>query len=149
MMNTNTKLPTKKLYLILLSCALIIFISSLETMIKVKDTMLFNDWVESNQLIGDNTLLLNDYISINLSIFFSKIIIPVIFAIYTYYAYIKIRINQLYVFIWTVLNIGGLAYTVVELRLDSIFYYFNILGYVIMLLTLLSLIDVIRENKSK
>ena len=148
-MNTNTKLPTKKLYLILLSCALIIFISSLETMIKVKDTMLFNDWVESNQLIGDNTLLLNDYISINLSIFFSKIIIPVIFAIYTYYAYIKIRINQLYVFIWTVLNIGGLAYTVVELRLDSIFYYFNILGYVIMLLTLLSLIDVIRENKSK
>lgn len=148
-MNTNTKLPTKKLYLILLSCALIIFISSLETMIKVKDTMLFNDWVESNQLIGDNALLLNDYISINLSIFFSKIIIPVIFAIYTYYAYIKIRINQLYVFIWTVLNIGGLAYTVVELRLDSIFYYFNILGYVIMLLTLLSLIDVIRENKSK
>ena len=148
-MNTNTKLPTKKLYLILLSCALIIFISSLETMIKVKDTMLFNDWVESNQLIGNNALLLNDYISINLSIFFSKIIIPVIFAIYTYYAYIKIRINQLYVFIWTVLNIGGLAYTVVELRLDSIFYYFNILGYVIMLLTLLSLIDVIRENKSK
>lgn len=148
-MNTNTKLPTKKLYLILLSCALIIFISSLETMIKVKDTMLFNDWVESNQLIGDNALLLNDYISINLSIFFSKIIIPVIFAIYTYYAYIKIRINQLYVFIWTVLNLGGLAYTVVELRLDSIFYYFNILGYVIMLLTLLSLIDVIRENKSK
>lgn len=148
-MNTNTKLPTKKLYLILLSCALIIFISSLETMIKVKDTMLFNDWVESNQLIGDNALLLNDYISINLSIFFSKIIIPVIFAIYTYYAYIKIRINQLYVFIWTVLNLGGLAYTVVELRLDSIFCYFNILGYVIMLLTLLSLIDVIRENKSK
>ncbi|GAB6109641.1 hypothetical protein [Fusibacter bizertensis] len=148
-MNTNTKLPTNKLYLILFSCALIIFITSLETMFRVKDVMLYNHWVEANQLIGDKAQLLNDYISINLSVFFSKIIIPVLFAIYTYYAYIKIRINHLYVFIWTVLNLGGLAYTVVELRLDSVFYYINILGYVMLLLTLLSLIDVIREDKSK
>lgn len=148
-MNTNTKLPTKKLYLILLSCALIIFITSLETMLKVKDSTLFDNWLSSNQLVGDKALFLNDYISVNLSIFFSKILIPVIFAIYTYYAYIKIRINQLYVFIWTVLNLGGLAYTVIELRLDSMFYYINILGYIIMLLTLLSLVDIIRENKSK
>ncbi len=148
-MNTNTKLPTKKLYLILLSCALIIFITSLETMLRVKDSTLFDSWLSSNQLVGDKAQFLNDYISINLSIFFSKIMIPVIFAIYTYYAYIKIRINQLYVFIWTVLNLGGLAYTVIELRLDSIFYYINILGYIIMLLTLLSLVDIIRENKSK
>lgn len=148
-MNTNTKLPTKKLYLILLSCALIIFITSLETMLRVKDSTLFDNWLSSNQLVGDKAQFLNDYISINLSIFFSKIMIPVIFAIYTYYAYIKIRINQLYVFIWTVLNLGGLAYTVIELRLDSMFYYINILGYIIMLLTLLSLVDIIREKKSK
>lgn len=148
-MNTNTKLPTNKFYLILFSCALIIFITSLETMFRVKDVMLYNHWVETNQLIGDKAQLLNDYISINLSNFFSKIIIPVLFAIYTYYAYMKIRINQLYVFIWTVLNLGGLAYTLIELRFDSIFYYINILGYVVLLLTLISLIDVIREDKSK
>lgn len=147
--NTNTPLPIKKLYILLISCALIIVSTSLEVMFRVKDLSLFSQWIIDNQITGDSSVYLNQYVSVCLSAFFTKIIIPVTFGIYTYIAYIKIRINQLYVFIWTVLNLGGLAYIVVEWQLGSVFFYLSILGYVVMLFTLLSLIDLIQEYKSK
>lgn len=148
-MNTNTKLPEKKLYIILISCAIIILAASLEVMIRVKDLALFEEWVKASQLVVDRSDLLSQYISLNLSAFFSKIIVPVTFGIYTYYAYIKIRINALYVFMWSVLSLGGLAYTIIELQLNSILYYVSILGYVVLLFTILSLVDTIRDEKSK
>jgi hypothetical protein len=118
-------------------------------MITVKDAGLFREWIEINQLQGIESELMSTYVSINLSLFFSKIAIPITFAIYSYYAYTKIKINQLFVFMWTVLNLGGMAYTIVELKLDSLFYYVIIFAYIVVLLTLVSLIDDIRENKSK
>jgi len=148
-MNTNTKLPVKKLYIILISCAIIILTASLEVMIRVKDLAFFEEWIKVNHLIGDRSELLSQFISINLSAFFSKIIVPAMFGIYTYYAYIKIRINQLYVFMWSVLNLGALAYTVIEWQLNSVLYYVSILGYIVLLFTILSLAEIIRDNKSK
>ncbi len=147
--NTNTPMPLNKLYILLISCALVIATASLEVMFRVKDLSLFNQWIADNNITGDSSVILSQYISVCLSAFITKIIIPVTFGIYTYFAYIKIRINQLYVFMWTVLNLGGLAYTVVEWQLGSIFFYITILGYAVMLLTLLSLIDQIQEYKSK
>lgn len=142
-------MPLNKLYILLISCALVIATASLEVMFRVKDLSLFNQWIADNNITGDSSVILSQYISVCLSAFITKIIIPVTFGIYTYFAYIKIRINQLYVFMWTVLNLGGLAYTVVEWQLGSIFFYITILGYAVMLLTLLSLIDQIQEYKSK
>lgn len=147
--NTNTPMPSKKLYILLISCAVVIVTASLEVMFRVKDLSLFNQFLLDNNITGDPSLYLSHYISVCLSVFFTKIIIPVSFGIYTYFAYIKIRINQLYVFMWTVLNLGGLAYTAIEWQLDSVFFYVTILGYAVMLLTLLSLIDQIQEYKSK
>ncbi len=147
--NNNTKLPTQKFYILIIACSVIIFSASLDVMLRVKDAALFNQWIETNALVGDETQLLSHYISIHLSVFFTKIIIPVLFGIYTYFAYTKLRINQLYVFMWTVLNFGGLAYTAIEMNLSSIFYYVSIIGYAVMLITILSLVDLIRENKSK
>jgi len=147
--NTNTPIPLRKFYVLLITCSLVIVTASLEVMFRVKDLSLFNQWLAENNLVGESSFYLSQYISVCLSAFFTKIIIPVSFGIYTYFAYIKIRINQLYVFMWTVLNLGGLAYTVVEWQLGSIFFYITILGYVVMLLTLLSLIDQIQEYKSK
>lgn len=148
-MNFNTQLPVKKLYIFLISCSVIIFISSLDVMVTVKDVNLFREWIQINQLQGLEADLLSTYVAINLSLFFSKIAIPITFAIYSYYAFTKIKINQLFVFMWTVLNLGGMAYTIVELKLDSLFYYMIIFAYVVILLTLVSLVDDIRENKSK
>lgn len=147
--NTNTPMPVKKLYILLISCAFVIVIASLEVMFRVKDLSLFNQFLLDSNLTGDPSLYLNHYISICLSAFFTKIIIPVTFGIYTYFAFIKIRINNLYVFMWTVLNLGALAYTVIEWQLGSIFFYITVLGYAVMLLTLLSLVDQIQEYKSK
>jgi len=142
-------MPIKKLYILLISCALIIVSASLEVMFRVKDLSMFNQWLLENNLTGDSSLLLGDYISVCLSAFTTKIIIPISFGIYTYFAYVKIRINPLYVFMWMVLNIGGLAYTVVEWQVGSVFFYVTLLGYCVMLLTLFSLIDQIQAYKSK
>ncbi len=147
--NTNTPMPLGKLTILLVSCAIIIVTASLEVMVRVKDLSLFNAWILDNQIMGDTSQYLNQYISVCLSAFMTKIIIPVTFGIYTYFAYVKIRINGLFVFIWTVLNLGGLAYTVVEWQLGSIFFYISILGYAVMILTLLSLVDLIQQYKSK
>lgn len=148
-MHTGTKLPTKKLYIILISCAIIILTASLEVIIRVKDLALFEEWVRVTQLNGERSQLLSQYVSMNLTAFFSKIIVPATFGIYTYYAYIKIRINALYVFMWSVLCLGGLAYTVIEWQLGSMLYYVSILAYLVLLYTTLSLGEIIRANKSK
>jgi len=116
---------------------------------RVKDVTLFENWVKAQALEGDSSLYLNQYVGLNLSLFFMKIIIPVSFAIYSYAAYVKIKINQLYVLIWSILNIGGLAYTAFDRQFPNILYYVIIICYVFLVLTLLSLVDVIRESKSK
>lgn len=148
-MNFNTPLPIKKLYIFLIACSVIIFASSLDVLVTVKDISKFKEWIQANQLVGEPSDLLSSYVTVNLSLFFFKIIIPITFAIYSYYAYIKIKINALFVFMWIVLNLGGLAYIAVELRLDSVLYYIVILAYVINILTLITLAEDIRENKSK
>lgn len=148
-MNTNTKLPLKKFYLILISCSVIIFAASLDVMFRVKDIQLFDSWLTQNEITGNRADLFSNYVSLNLSVFVSKIIVPVSFAIYTYFAYVKIRINQLYVFMWIVLNLGGLAYTIIEFNFASPMYYLMILSYAVCIMTLVTLVDDIRANKSK
>ncbi len=148
-MNFNTPLPIKKLYIILITCSVIILASSLDVMVTVKDISKFKEWIQINQLVGEQSDLLGSFVALNLSLFFFKIIIPVTFALYSYYAYLKLKINALFVFMWTVLNIGGLAYIAVELRLDSVLYYIIIFAYVINILTTISLAEDIRENNSK
>jgi hypothetical protein len=148
-MHTQAKLPLKQLYIILIACSLIIFLSSIDVLMRVKDISLFENWVKDQVLLGDPSTHLNQYVGLNLSLFFMKIIVPVSFAIYSYAAYVKIKINQLYVLIWTILNIGGLAYTAFDRQHTNILYYVIIFCYILLVLTLLTLIDVIRESKSK
>lgn len=148
-MHSQAKLPLKQLYIILIACSLIILLSSIDVLMRVKDVTLFENWVKAQALEGDSSLYLNQYVGLNLSLFFMKIIIPVSFAIYSYAAYVKIKINQLYVLIWSILNIGGLAYTAFDRQFPNILYYVIIICYVFLVLTLLSLVDVIRESKSK
>lgn len=148
-MHTQAKLPLKQLYIILIACSLIIFLSSIDVLMRVKDITLFESWVKDQVLLGDPSTHLNQYVGLNLSIFFMKIIVPVSFAIYSYAAYVKIKINQLYVLIWSILNLGGLAYTAFDRQFPNVLYYVIIICYVFLVLTLLSLVDVIRESKSK
>jgi hypothetical protein len=150
-MKSYTKLPSKQLYLILILCAIIIFFTSIETMMKVKDVDLYQEWLHtldylnSSQITQDQSF--ESYLMVNLIFYFFKVIIPIALSVNAYLAYTRIRINYLLIFIWSVLALGGLAYTVVEMSFYSVFYYVSVVSYIILFIVILSLIDVINESK--
>ncbi|QUH29626.1 hypothetical protein [Vallitalea guaymasensis] len=148
-MKGYTKLPKKHLYIIILTLGFIIFLLSLEVMMKVKDINMFNNWLKDNKQYTianlENADFFNTYISINLSLYFQRIIVPIGLGIHTYLAYVKLRINKLFVFIWTVLLIGSILYTVVGLKNLAVFSYMYIGLYIIVIFTVLSLMTVIEK----
>lgn len=150
-MNSYTKLPKKQLYSILLLSSLIIFTETISVMIKVKDANLFKDYLINLGFTLEGDKLYNEYFSsyvaMNLSYFFFNIIIPVSISIHSYIAFISIRISKLFVFIWTVLILGALSYTIIAFNFQSVFYYINICSYIFLLLTILSLNKVIDNIK--
>lgn len=150
-MNSYTKLPKKQLYYILILSSIIIFSETIAVMMKVKDIDLFTNYLMESALSIDLSQAYNQqfssYVALNLSYFFFNIIIPVSISIHSFIAFLSIRISKLFVFIWTVLLLGGMAYTIVGFNFRSVFDYINIISYLILLGTLLSLNKVIDNIK--
>lgn len=150
-MNTYQKFPKKQLYIILAAAALVIFASSLDVLMRVKDASLFEAWKESAIAFGtfssENPPILNDYVGVELFRYLFKIAIPVGFALLTFLTYQKLTLTKIYIFIWSVLLVGGLAYTFFELNYYSVFYYLVIAGYLILILTVLSLFEELNKSK--
>ncbi|MBU0935900.1 MAG: hypothetical protein KKI09_12435 [Spirochaetes bacterium] len=146
-MTAHIKLPKKQLYGILVPCALIVFAASLEVLFRVKDVDLYETWLAFISDYPDAGLSpdFSSYVSLQLMLYFSKLIIPAAYALYSYFAYIKIRINNLFVFIWTVLTAGSLAYCIAGSGFGSIFTYFYIAAHLVLFFTTISLAQVIRE----
>ena len=119
-MNTYQKFPKKQLYIILAAAALVIFASSLDVLMRVKDASIFEAWKESAIAFGtfttENPPTLNDYVGVELFRYLFKIAIPVGFALLTFLTYQKLTLTKIYIFIWSVLLVGGLAYTFFELN---------------------------------
>lgn len=149
-MKGYTKLPKKHLYLIISVLGVLIFLLSLEVMMRVKDINLFNNWLNTNKQYDDINAtkeeLFNIYISINLSIYSKRVIIPIVLGINTYLAYTKLRINKLFVFIWTVLLIGSIFY-IWGVGNHTIFSYMYIALYIIVTFSILSLLTVIDKSE--
>lgn len=145
-MHSGTKLPKKHLYIILVSLSVIMLSLSLETMMRVKDISMFDAWFGLQNDITREAAF-DVYVTAILAAFFQRVIVPMAFGIHCYFAYTKIRINKLFVFMWTVLLGGHFAYTIIALQFDSIFYYIDILIYIILIITTLSLVGVINKNK--
>ena len=149
-MKGYTALPKKQFFLLLGPLAILIFIFSIEVLMKGKDTVLFDLWVQkTNQVSNKDNIqaLFSIYITGQLSMYFQKIIIPIGLSIHSYLAYTKLRINQLFVFIWTILSGGSFAYSLVGLTLNNPFVYIYIVLYGIILITLLSLLDEIIHHE--
>lgn len=150
-MLSNEKIPKSRYYLILIFTSIIILSISLESIFRAKDLSLFENWLDINNMTPvddyDFNQGFNSYIVIILSNMFLKIMIPASLSIYSYFAYIRIRINRLFIFIWTVLLLGGLAYEVVGLNIGSIFFYINIIAYIGLILTIVSLDSLIDRSK--
>ena len=151
-MENNARLPLKQLNIILIASAAIIFSSSLEVLIRVKDSGLFEVWKENALLAGYFTQNMpptfDDYVVGEMFRYMFRIIIPIGFSLFSYYTYRKLRLNRLFIFVWSVLILGGIAYTFFELNFNSIFYYIVLIGFVVMLITVLSLNEEIRNNKN-
>jgi len=147
-MHSGTILPKKHMYIMLISLSVIIFMTSMEMMMRVKDVALFDIWYQNHNEVSREAAF-SVYVTGLLSVYFQSIIAPVVFGIHTYFAYVKIRINKLFVFMWTVLLGGGLAMVIVSRQFDSIFYYIIIVFYMILIGTILSLIGVINQSKAQ
>ena len=143
------KLPKRQFYTILVLCSVIIMLATLEVMVNVKDADRFLLW-QSGMAINDAAgATLQLYVTLQLTHYFSVIVMPMFFALYTVLTYHKIRLNQLYVFMWSVLLIGSAAYSLIGKSFDNILLYLLIAVYGALLATIFSLSDVIRESKFK
>lgn len=148
-MKEYTKLPKKQLYLILVPLGILILALSLEVLMNVKDYELFTQWmarIQNDESFSEEELF-NIYISGNMSMYFIKIIIPIGLSIHTYFSYTKIRINKLFVFMWTVLLVGSAAYALAGFNLTSVFSYIYIVLYAVVIYAVLSLSTVISNNQ--
>lgn len=144
-----TKMPKKQFYIILIVVAILIMFSSMEVLMKVKDLALFDEWKNEAITLGLNDVNFDIYVSSQMSNYFAKIIIPVIFAIYTFFSYTKLRINTLFIFMWSVLILGSLGYSISDFNTHSLFFYGYIIGYAVLFFTVLSLLQIIQDSKSK
>ncbi len=130
---------------------MIIAFSSIEVLMRVKDGNLFEAWQQAVISSGDYdtgfTPGMDEYVGVEMFKYIFKIIIPMGFGLLTFLTYKKLRLNRLFVFIWSVLLLGGLAYTFFELNFASIFYYLIIAGYLVLIVTVLSLSNEISNTK--
>ncbi len=141
------KMPKSKFYLIIIFTSIIIMSISLESIIRAKDLHLFQNWMYTNNIELTSDLdyghAFSSYIVFILSTMFMKILLPGALSIHSYFAYTRLRINRLFIFIWSVLLLGGLAYELIGYNLGSIFFYINIIAYIGLIITIFSLNSVL------
>lgn len=125
-MQEQMEMPRGIFYLIVALCGTIITSTSLEVMIKAKDIGLFEMWLSNPMikegLIGQtNNQMYSTYMTLCLSTFFVRIIAPMGLAIHSYFTLTRLRINRLYVIIWSVLLIGTFILSIIGEAYISIF----------------------------
>lgn len=137
-MHFGSNLSRKHLMWFLILSAFIIFMASVEVLITVKSASTYAVWAE--HIGGASREGFGDFIALNMGLYFSKIIVPVIFAIYSWVVYSKLKVNGLYVFIWTVLLVGNLFIAILGKSLLSPLFWLNLMAYVLLILGLVSCI---------
>ncbi|HSL87204.1 MAG TPA: hypothetical protein VK861_09745 [Bacteroidales bacterium] len=151
-MNSYTRFPKKHLYIILAAVASIIFISSIDVLMRVKDVDFFNVWsrdVISSGAYPDGFIpTFDDYVGVEMFRYLFKIAVPMGFGLLTYLTYMKLRLNRIFIFMWSVLLVGGMAYTFFELNFGSVFYYLVVAGYLVLIITVISLNSEIDSSKT-
>lgn len=121
---------------ILVISALIVLISSLEAFMMAKDRTLFEIFLNNNETVTS----FSDYINLVLLNYIFSIAIPIIITIYTYLTLDKYGLNfSTRSFLFYRIFFGGmvliqLVNMVFKFSVTSIFYYINIVLYIILLI---------------
>ena len=133
-MRDSIEMSKGTFYTIAAICAVIIMLTSLEMLIKAKDTSLFNMWL-SNGNLGEDLLtqttnqLYSTYLNVCIATFFVRVITPMAVAIHSYFTFTKLRVNKLFVIIWSVIIVGAFALNAVTEQFYSILFIGCIIGY--------------------
>lgn len=142
-MRETTMMNKRIFYLIVGLCAVIIMSYSLEAFAKAKDIGLFESWLNKPNLNIDRSQSIDEsyslYLTTILSVFFIKIITPVALSLNTYFAFIKLKVNKLFILIWTILIIGLFALTLIGEAYFSLFIIISGICYLGILVTLMYL----------
>ncbi len=151
-MGPNYDRTQKKLYILLIAIGIMILALSMEVLMVVKDRALFFEWYE--EIMGSNPSSLSEeeafdtYVSGQIFLYMLNLAIPVGLALHTFYSYVKKGINRLFVYLWTIMLLGGLAFTAISLNFDSLFYYLRIILYFVLIGTTLSLSKEVANRKN-
>lgn len=146
-MRNRDKLRKDEFYPILVLCGLIILIASIQVLMQTKDKELFHIWLRLNYANAHyNKSLFQEYIAINITIYYIKIISPLIILLTSSLTIKKFPLTSFYLYMWIILSFGGLAYNLVGFNFNSVFFYFNIVLYIILIIYIYFYIGVSNGN---
>lgn len=152
-MRESIEMPKGTFYTIATICTIIIMLTSLEMLIKAKDTGLFNMWLSNENLSEDlltqtTNQLYSTYLNVCVATFFVRVITPMAVEIHSYFTFTRLRVNKLFVMIWSVIIVGAFVLTVLTEQFYSIFFIGSGIGYLALILTMIYLGKCLRNVKS-
>jgi len=143
-MAKNYGITGKKLYILLLTIGILILVLSIEVLMEVKDRGLFLQWFEEVQ--SQESVRISEeeafdtYVSGHILLYMLNLVIPLGFGVHTFFAYQKEKINSLFIYLWFIMLMGGMAFTLISWNFHSLFYYIRMSAYLVLIGTTLSLI---------
>ncbi|MBB6713625.1 hypothetical protein [Clostridium gasigenes] len=137
-MRESIEMPKKIFYLIVGICSAIIMLTSIDIILRAKDTELFNMWLSKTNssqefLMKTTEELFSEYLQMNISIFMVRAVTPMAIAIHTYFTFTKLRVNKLYVVLWSLISIGTFLLTSLGEQFYSIFFIMSGICYFILI----------------
>lgn len=138
-MEALRRLPKNAFYRIIIVCGLLISLASIEILAKAKDLDYFNYVNQSLQSQGTPVMTYGDFIVSMLAVYVGRILLPVGLGLNTYFAFIKIGYNKIFIWSWGIFTIAALAFHLLSLELNSIFYYLFIVIYLLLAIFLFGL----------
>lgn len=138
------EMPRNIFYVIVAICSVIITLTSMDILIRAKDTGLFDMWLSNTNfseefLIQPIEALYSEYIQMNISIFIVRVITPMAIAIHTYFTFTKLRVSKLYVVLWSFIAIATFILTSLGEQFYSIFFIMSGICYLILIGTMIYL----------
>lgn len=88
------------------------------------------------------------YLNVCIATFFVRVITPMAVAIHSYFTFTRLRVNKLFVMIWSVIIVGAFALTTLIEQFYSIFFIGSGIGYLALTFTMIYLGKCLRNVKS-
>lgn len=138
------EMPKNMFYLIVGICSAIIMLTSMDMLIRAKDTGLFDMWLANTNfseefLTQTPEALYSEYLQMNISIFMVRVITPMAIGIHTYFTFTKLRVNKIYVVLWSFIAIATFILTSLGEQFYSVFFIMSGICYVILVGTMIHL----------